>query len=87
MHLVNGDTVNNLVTAPENIVDRVLAKTDWTDERRIQEIYLAALSRYPTSNELEELRSRLGSDPAGRRKAYQDLLWALLNSKEFAYIH
>jgi Protein of unknown function (DUF1553)/Protein of unknown function (DUF1549)/Bacterial Ig-like domain (group 2) len=87
MHLVNGDTVNNLVTAPENIVDRVLAKTDWTDERRIQDIYLAALSRYPTSNELEELRSRLGSDPAGRRKAYQDLLWALLNSKEFAYIH
>src|SRR5262249_7745744 len=86
MHLINGETLNNLVTAPGNIIDLVLAKSDWTDEQRLEEIYLACLSRQPTSEELAETKLRLMGMEMSRRKTYQDLLWAILNSKEFQYI-
>jgi len=88
MDLINGDTVNDLVTAPGNIVDRVLAQPDWTESRRIEEIYLSALSRYPTREESAALEKQLASaDTTARKKVYQDLLWVILNSREFAYIY
>jgi hypothetical protein len=87
MHLVNGETINSLITAPGNIIDRVLQKSDWTDEQRFQEIYLVCLSRLPTAEELAELTPRLSGDGTVRKKTFQDLLWAILNSKEFGYIH
>jgi len=87
MHLINGETIHSLITTSGNIVDRVLAKPDWPDERRIEEIYLACLSRLPTTEELAELKPRLSGDETARKIAFQDLLWAVLNSKEFEYIH
>lgn len=88
MNLVNGETVNNLVSASGNIVDRVLDRHDWTDDRRIEEIYITALSRYPTGEERAALEKQLsGADDRSRKRLYQDLLWAILNSKEFAYIY
>jgi len=88
MHLVNGDTIDGLIKASGNIIDRVLARPDWTDARRIQELYLSALSRHPTVEESADLNQRLATqDPGTQKKLYQDLLWAILNSKEFAYIY
>jgi len=87
MHLVNGETINNLITAPGNIINRVLAAPDWPDERRAAEIYLTCLSRLPTAEELADLKPRFEGDETTRKKSYQDLLWAIVNSKEFEYIH
>jgi hypothetical protein len=89
MHLINGDTLQRFITDKGNIVDRVLAQELWTDERRVNEIYLAALSRSPTSEEAAMFSSHLAKveDANARKRVYQDLLWAILNSKEFAYIY
>ena len=89
MHLINGDAVNDVVKAPGNLVERVLARTEWSDEQRIEEIYFASLARPPASEEKMELRTRLAAAPddVARKKLYQDLLWAVLNSQEFAYIY
>jgi hypothetical protein len=55
----------------------------------LDEIYLSALSRAPSSEEsshmLDLLKSAEGE--AARSLVYQDLLWAILNSKEFAYVY
>jgi len=89
MHLVNGDTLNDLIQAKGNIVDRVLGQSAWPDDQRIEEMYLIALSRCPTAEEASGFKAQLAgvSDDPGRKKLYQDLLWAILNSKEFAYIY
>ena len=87
MHLVNGETINTWVSSPGNIVDRLLGKPDLSDENRVEEIYLASLTRRPTAEELAEVKPKLAGDEVSRKKAYQDLLWAILNTKEFAYIH
>jgi len=86
MNLVNGETVNQAVSASGNIIDRVLDRPEWSDSRRIEEIYLSALSRYPTAEESGEITKKL-ANTAELKNMYQDLLWAILNSKEFTYIH
>jgi hypothetical protein len=48
----------------------------------INELYLAALARYPTPGEVDALAQRLGRAP-DRRAALEDLLWAMVNTKEF----
>ena len=69
------------------IIDRVMGQAEWTHARRVEEIYLAALSRQPTAEEQAEIESRLRAAGEDVRRVYQDVLWALLNSKEFAYIY
>jgi hypothetical protein len=59
-----------------------------TDDDRLRTLFLATFSRQPTDDELslcrEQLAKYTGSD---RGKAYSDILWALLNSAEFALNH
>ena len=52
------------------------------DELKITEIYLRCLAREPTDNELATCRDHIETSP-NRRQAYEDLLWALVNSTEF----
>ncbi len=60
-----------------------------SEPAKIQEFYLAALSRYPTRFEISKAQSMLnaGSYRGNRLAACQDLFWALLNSNEFVLIH
>lgn len=87
MNLVNGETINTLVTSSGNIIDRLLGRPDLSDENRVEELYLTALTRRPTAEELGEVKSKLTGDENSRKQVFQDLLWAILNTKEFAYIH
>jgi hypothetical protein len=52
----------------------------------IEELYLAAFSRYPTPAEIFNSANYIGIDPEPR-KAVEDLLWSLLNSREFLFTH
>jgi hypothetical protein len=89
MHLINGDTIQAIVTRRANIVGRLLSQRDWPDDRRMEEMYLAALSRAPTEKEASHFLSLLkdANGEEARNLVYQDLLWAILNSKEFAFVY
>ena len=50
------------------------------------EIFLSLLARPPTDGELEALTSHMKST-ADKNKAAQDIVWALINTKEFLYNH
>ncbi len=97
LHLANGKTLNDKLKAPENSIKR------WIDEKLsdadvIDRIYLSALSRYPSAGEKERLSTALaeaagavnGDDAAkaaARRETLEDILWAVLTSKEFLFVH
>ena len=51
-----------------------------TDEKRVDTLFLATLSRYPTADE-RTLATRLAERI--RVRSLGDILWALLNSSEF----
>ncbi|MGE3804247.1 MAG: DUF1549 and DUF1553 domain-containing protein [Gemmataceae bacterium] len=56
------------------------------DRALITELYLAALSRYPTDQELASIDAHLRAS-SDRRRGLEDLFWAVLNSKEFLFQH
>jgi hypothetical protein len=55
-------------------------------DQAVEELYLAALGRMPTAAERQTALTYLSSQP-DRRRALEDLTWALLNTREFMYNH
>jgi len=44
------------------------------------------VSRRPTEREVQAIRALLAETPS-RQEAWEDMLWALLNSAEFSFNH
>ena len=57
-----------------------------TPAEAIRHLYLATVSRNPNADEVARLTSYV-SKQSSPRTAYGDILWALLNSGEFATNH
>lgn len=63
-----------------------IAASDKPAKEAVDELYLASLSRLPTDAE----RSVILSEPiedSQRREKFEDLLWVLMNTKEFLFNH
>jgi hypothetical protein len=85
LHLLNGPLLNARLRAEEGAVTR-WAADDGPEEALVEEIYLRALSRFPTSAETVHW-SRTLRAAADRRQTLEDFLWAVLNSREFVFNH
>ena len=94
LHVINGDTINRKLTASRGLVHELVAARA-SNDAAIERIYLAALSRYPSDEEKKNLSAALDSTAAsgdsgeatGRRKALEDLAWAILTGREFLFTH
>jgi hypothetical protein len=78
--MITGEAITRKVQESP-LVTRLLERQA-SDKEIVTELYLAALSRYPTPRELRAITPRLAA-ASDRRRAVQDLLWAVLNTKEF----
>jgi hypothetical protein len=84
LHTLNGDIVSAKIADSGGRVAKLLAAQKTHDEI-VAELYLAALSRRPTPAELDASRKFLAGSPSPQ-ECYQDLLWALINSKQFMFV-
>ena len=83
MNLVNGPTLAEAIADPEGrVAEAILAGK--SDRELVEELYLAALSRFPTGIEMDRALTYIRSD-SGRAAQTQDLLWALINSNAFLF--
>lgn len=84
LHLLNGPTLADKLRAPDNRLGKLLA-AEASDAAILAELYLSALSRWPTA---DETRLALAHIAAGNRRAgWEDVFWAVLNSREFLFRH
>ncbi len=79
--LISGRVVDEKIKLPENRIGALL-KAGKGDRTIIEELYLASVSREPTTKELASAEKYVSSR-RDRRAALEDLLWALVNSQEF----
>lgn len=79
--LISGDLLAGRLAQPDNRVGRLM-RAGRSDTEIVQDFYLSTVAREPSSGERERALSYLAGKP-DRRAALEDLLWALLNSKEF----
>jgi hypothetical protein len=84
LQLVAGRTVATKVHSDSGRAAR-LAGSTLSPTEVIDELFLATLSRAPDSAERELLRPRIGPSGSDRRAAVEDLLWALVNHREFLF--
>ena len=83
--LANSDEIENKLADDQGRV-ALLAKSDQPIPDLISELYLTAYSRLPTVSEFSKTVDYVESQN-DRRKALEDILWTILNSKEFMFNH
>jgi hypothetical protein len=97
LHLMNAADVKAKLSATGGRAEQ-LAKAEMPGPKRIRELYLTAYSREPTAEEVRISETHVAkprTDALGKpldsqraiRNGYEDLIWALLNTKEFLFNH
>ena len=84
LHTLNGDVLALKLRDAKSRTSRLVAASASHDEI-VEELYLAALSRPPSEAELSASRELL-AEALSAGEYYQDLLWALVNSKQFLFV-
>jgi hypothetical protein len=97
LHLINASDIKSKLASPTGRAQR-LATENKPAEAQVRELYLVAFSRGPRPDELKtatdylaEPRLEANGKPVEAQKAarenFQDLIWALINTKEFLFNH
>ncbi|MCY2966725.1 MAG: DUF1549 and DUF1553 domain-containing protein [Planctomycetota bacterium] len=83
--LANSDELENKLAAGGGRIHQLMEAKRPRGEI-VEELYLATLSRYPTPKELDAMQAHIeqAKDP---RQGVEDVLWSLLNSREFLFNH
>src|SRR5262249_4130946 len=85
LHLLNGDALNKKIASPTGRIETML-KAKKTNQQIVEDLYLSTLSRLPEPEEVERAERWIREAPTPR-EGLQDLLWVLLNSREFLFNH
>jgi len=94
LHLLNSDEVQQKITRPGGRIDKLAAAEDKRpDADKVDELFLWVLCRKPTAEDkkvaLAHIEQQLAKNPTNanvaRKAAYENILWALVNTKEFVF--
>lgn len=100
LHLINSDAMHKILETSGGRAAAMAKETKRPDEERIGELYLRALSREPIQKELDialahlkKKREASVADPKklspaqAEKEAFEDIVWVLVNTKEFLFNH
>jgi hypothetical protein len=84
LHLLNSDEVQNRLSRAAGRADN-LAKDPRPDAEKIEELFLWAFAHKPAPNQLAVALEHINKHAQNKKLAYENILWALLNTKEFVF--
>jgi len=86
LHLLNSQEVQDKLSRGNGRAD-VLAKDTRPDAEKIEELFMWVFSRRPSAEHLQIAMSHVERHATNKKLAYENLLWALINTKEFLFNH
>ncbi len=94
LHMLNSDEVQGKITRGGGRADTLASANDKRpDAEKVEELFLWVLCRKPTTDDMkaalahiEQQIAKNAANPAGGKKtAFENILWALVNTKEFVF--
>jgi hypothetical protein len=94
LHLINSKEIQSKLSSGAGRAQKLAKEKDRPDAEKIEELYYVAFSRAPKKEELKlamdylarEVEDEKGEkSPADKGKSYEDIVWALFNTKEFLF--
>jgi hypothetical protein len=96
LHLLNSKEIQDKLSSDSGRAALLASETKQGEEDKLREVYYLAFSRPPRDEELAFAKSYIEKKLAAsdgkntatlKRQAYEDILWAIINTKEFLFNH
>ncbi len=84
LHLLNSNEVQDKLARTGGRAE-ALAKDPRTDAAKVEELFLLAIAKKPTKEQLTAALEHIARNEKSKKVAYENILWALLNSKAFLF--
>jgi hypothetical protein len=84
LHLLNSDEIQGKLARANGRAD-MLAKDKRPDAEKVDEMFLWAFARKPTDEQRSTALAHIAKHAMNKKAAYENILWALLNTKEFIF--
>ncbi|MEX0712989.1 MAG: DUF1549 domain-containing protein [Pirellulales bacterium] len=86
LHLLNSGEVQGKLSSGQGRAAQMAQDANQTHEQKIHSLYLWVFSRPPVADELSVALAHI-ERVENVQQAYEDILWALINTKEFLFNH
>jgi hypothetical protein len=87
LHLLNSSEVQGKLSVGSGRAAGLASDASRSDEEKVRELYYWVYSRAPVADELQIALAHIAKNEANKQIAYEDILWALINTKEFLFNH
>ncbi len=87
LHLLNSSEIQGKLTAGNGSASRLAGDKDRDHSAKIRELYLLAFARPPLDDETAIAIAHIEKCGDDAKRAYEDIVWALINTKEFLFNH
>src|SRR5262249_55160572 len=84
LHLLNSDEVQGKLARPNGRAD-LMVRDKRPDAEKVDELFLWAFARKPSDEQRAVALAHIAKQGANKKAAYENILWALLNTKEFVF--
>jgi hypothetical protein len=84
LHLLNSDEIQNKLSQAGGRAEQ-LVKDPRPDAEKVEELFLRAWAHKPTAGQLQVALAHVAQHSQNKKIAYENILWALLNTKEFVF--
>jgi hypothetical protein len=87
LHLLNSSEVQNKISAGGGRAATLAADTSRSTEEKVRELYRWVYSREPALDEVAIATAHIEKHKDKPQVAWEDIVWALVNTKEFLFNH
>jgi hypothetical protein len=87
LHLLNSSEIQGKLTDAKGSASHLAGDPSRSHEQKVRELYLLAFSREPTTEESSIALAHIQKNEKDPKRAYEDIVWALINTKEFLFNH